>query len=248
MIGEITKNTFGTQMQIIREKNGMGIDVQFLDAYGYIKEHSTYANFKRGQIKNPYDKSVYGVGYIGNGKYATSIGRANIIEYSEWRSMIKRCYSETNKERYPAYYNICSVEEEWHNYQNFAEWYNENKYECEGRLHIDKDILIPGNKIYSKDTCILVPQRINMLFVNKPNNRGLPNGINLCGNRYDAVYCGKYLGAFNTIEEAYEVYSKEKEDAIKIIANEYKSIIPEKLYKALCKYKFDIRLDKNYKN
>ena len=72
----------------------------------------------------------------------------------------------------------------WHNYQNFAQWFNENRYDVEGRLHIDKDILYPGNKIYCPDTCLLVPQRINMLFLNKPNKRGLPNGIIKSSDKY----------------------------------------------------------------
>ena len=63
------------------------------------------------------------------------------------------------------------------NFQNFAQWYDNHKYECDGRLHIDKDIKYPGNKLYSPYHCILVPQRINMLFSNKLNKRGLPNGI-----------------------------------------------------------------------
>ena len=62
-------------------------------------------------------------------------------------------------------------------FQNFAKWFDDNKYEVDGRLHIDKDILYPNCKIYSPETCLLIPQRINMLFLNKPNKRGLPNGI-----------------------------------------------------------------------
>ena len=30
---------------------------------------STYQNIKKGQIKNPYHKSVYNIGYYGCGKY-----------------------------------------------------------------------------------------------------------------------------------------------------------------------------------
>ena len=93
----------------------------------------------------------------------------------------------------------------WHNYQNFAQWFNENRYDVEGRLHIDKDILYPGNKIYCPDTCLLVPQRINMLFLNKPNKRGLPNGIIKSSDRYLVKYCGVEYGYENTLEEAFIV-------------------------------------------
>ena len=56
-------------MKIISARNKSDIDVQFLDEYGYIKRHTLYINFAKGQIKNPYDKNKYGVGYIGVGKH-----------------------------------------------------------------------------------------------------------------------------------------------------------------------------------
>lgn len=135
----------------------------------------------------------------------------------------------------------------WHNYQNFAQWFNENRYDVEGRLHIDKDILYPGNKIYCPDTCLLVPQRINMLFLNKSNKRGFPNGIYTTkSGKYSVVYCGEKLGTYKTLNDAYCVYADAKKMAIIRIAKEYREIIPEKLYNALLKYEVRIDIDKNY--
>ena len=37
--------------------------------YNYTKEHTTYNNFKKGEITCPYEKRVFGVGYLGEGKY-----------------------------------------------------------------------------------------------------------------------------------------------------------------------------------
>lgn len=54
-----------------------------------------------------------------------------------------------------------------------------NRYECKGRLHVDKDILHPGNKVYSPENCILLPQRINELFfVSSRGTSNLPQGTN----------------------------------------------------------------------
>ncbi len=114
------------------------------------------------------------------------------------------------------------------------------------RLHIDKDILFPNSYVYSPETCLLVPQRINMLFLNKPNKRGLPNGIRECKNGYSAKYNNKELGTYETVEEAFIIYALEKEKTIKRIANEYKDIIPIKVYDALYAYKVQITNDKNY--
>ena len=67
--GEIKPNNKGTLMKIIKYRNYNDIDVEFLDDHHFIKEHQAYVNFKSGGIKNPYDKTMGGVGYIGVGKY-----------------------------------------------------------------------------------------------------------------------------------------------------------------------------------
>lgn len=232
-------------MKIIEYRNYSDIDVEFLDDNKYIKRHVTFGSFKRGEVKNPYDKIVFGVGYIGEGNNLTKIdGKISKI-YLIWYEIIERCYG--NKEKYPSYYGISTVCEEWHCFHRFADWYENNKYECEGRLHIDKDILFPGNKLYSPNTCLLIPQRINMLFVNKSNKWKLPNGINKTSTcKFTSTYNGCHLGTFNTLDEAYMQYSIKKENTIKRIANEFRSVIPDKVYQALHKYRVDINNDKNY--
>lgn len=234
-IGGKSRNTFGTEMIIVAARKRSDIDVQFLDERKYIKEHATYNNFKKGQIKNPYDKTVYGIGYIGVGKFHPDEGDRR--EYVTWRNMLRRCYYD--KENFPSYYNIVTVCDEWHNFQNFGDWYEENYYECEGRLHLDKDILLPGNKIYSPSTCLLVPQKINMIFMeHKRNKDGLPEGISLAQNRkYVSQYQGKYLGTYDNLDAAVDIHNKAKQDFIKEIAEEQKEIIPLKVYEALIKHK-----------
>ena len=245
MLGDVKYNRYNTPMKIIRYENKSDIDVMFMDEHNYIVKHAMYQNFKKGTMKNPYDKSVYGTGYLGVGKYLTKENGRSTQAYSSWHDMIGRCYDETRSEKYDAYYDICTVCQEWLCYQNFAEWFEQNKYECEGRLHLDKDILYPGNKVYSPDTCLLVPQRINMIFTNKNNKRGLPNGIVKVEDGYSARYNLVELGIHNSIEEAHKVYALAKEQHIKQVADEYKEIIPENVYDALYKYKVYMQSDKN---
>ena len=150
-------------MKIIRYGACDDIDVQFLDEHGYIYYHNVYTNFKKGQIKNPYDRNIFGVGYIGDGKYGTGDAVKRTKEEYVWRGMLERCYGDKYKDVHSAYYDKCIVCEEWHNFQNFAEWYTQNFYQVgTERMHLDKDILVKGNKFYSPDTCLIVPQRINM--------------------------------------------------------------------------------------
>ena len=54
-----------------------------------------------------------------------------------------------------------------------GEWIDKNYYEIPGeQMCLDKDILCKGNKVYSRETCIFVPERINLLFTKCDNRRG----------------------------------------------------------------------------
>lgn len=222
-------------MKIIAYRKSNDIDVEFLDDFHYVMEHQTYSNFKNGLIKSPYDRTLYGVGYIGVGEYNTGTKEEHTKEYVTWRNMLRRCYDKKHKNKFPVYYGICTVCDEWHNFQTFAKWYHENIYYVgTERMHVDKDIISSDNKIYSPDTCFIVPQRLNMLFKEKSNKYNLPNGVRLKSNgKYEAVYNGKHLGTFDTIEFAIDAHDEEEQKAIVNIANKYKDKIPIKLYEAL---------------
>ena len=217
-------------MQIVAYRSYDDIDVKFLDKDGYVFEHTTYNNFKTGQIKNPYDRCIFGIGYLGVGdaQQKTQVGYC-------WRGMLERCYCDRMKKIHPAYYGISTVCEEWLDFQVFARWYNENVYQVgTERMHLDKDILFKGNKVYSPETCLIVPQRINTLFIKKPNKYGLPTGIKPRANgKFEAQYNKKMLGVFNTVEEAELAHEEAKRKAIKEVAEEYRPVIPDKVYKAL---------------
>lgn len=232
-------------MKIIRYNGKSDVDIEFLDDFHYIKRNQLYANFVSGGVKNPYDRTVYGVGYIGVGEYKPSINKKNTQEYDLWKNMLERCYCEKRRHRAKTYIN-CEVCEEWHNFQNFAKWFHENKFECKDRLHVDKDIIKAGNQVYCPQYCLLVPQKVNVLFVNKSNNRGLPNGIHKYGNKYTAKYNHSELGSYNTLEEAYETYAKEKKKEMIRVANEYKSVLPKRTYDYIVNYELKIENDKNY--
>ena len=246
-IGEISKNSYGTPMKIIEYQDCHNLIVEFQDKNKFKKE-STYRNFKTGRISNPYDKKVCGVGYIGNGKYTDVINHNHTIQYSHWLAMLNRCYSKKLHDLSPTYIS-CSVCEEWHNFQNFAKWFDENYYEINNEtMCLDKDILIKGNKVYSPDTCIFVPKSINGLFVKNDARRGkYPIGI-YEDRGYLRVSCRDFnnnkiqLGTYplNKEKDAFSVYKKFKEETIKYAADLYKDKIPDKLYDAMYRYQVDI--------
>lgn len=253
-IGEINHNNYGNKMVIIKYNNYHNILVKFED--GYITK-AEYGQFKKGQIKSIYDKSVYNIGYIGKGKYNTSNKNGKpTIQYRYWINMMTRCYNDKDKENgNNLSYNDKYVCEEWHNFQNFAEWFDKNYYEINNEsMALDKDILVKNNNIYSPNTCIFVNKRINNLFIKRKSARGeYPIGVvyHKRDNEFRAEcsiidkITGKKrkekLGSYKNPEDAfYKGYKPFKEHYIKQVANEYKDKIPDKLYDAMINYKVEI--------
>ena len=248
--GEKGVNTFGSEMIIVDYRNTMDIDVYF-PQYNWTAKGTRYEHFKKGNIKCPYEKRTYNVGYLGEGKYKVLENGKNTRVYDTWHDMLKRCCDPKYHEKYPTYKD-CEVYEEWHNFQNFAKWCDENFYEVNNeKMNLDKDILVKHNKIYSPDTCIFVPQAINKLFVKCDKSRGNSViGTSPKNGKYQ-VKCqvfnpetrkskNEYLGIYETQEKAFEIYKYYKEKNIKEVADYYKEQIPDKLYNALYSYKVEI--------
>lgn len=251
-VGQQIVNKWGSLMTIVEYKSNKNITVEFENGY---RTDAQYPRFKQGSIKSPYDKTIYKIGYIGEGIYTpyNSEQNKNTIQYEYWIKMFARCYDEKTLEKYTTYENkyVC---EEWHNFQNFAKWFDENYYKVDGqRMQLDKDILFKDNRIYSPDTCVFVPQRINTLFVKCDKSRGeYPIGVSFNKKRNKLVaQCSIFdlesnktkkinLGDFNKVEEAFNTYKRFKESYIKEVANEYRNQIPQNLYNAMCNYVVEI--------
>ena len=237
-------------MKIIECKDNANVIVEFQDKYK-AKVHTQYFNFKRGSVKNPYHPSVYGIGVIGD-KYPVSINCKKIKEYNVWQSMLQRCFSTTYKEKRTAYQKVTCCDEwiyypnfyEWlHNQPNFDKWYNGSRWA------VDKDILIKGNKTYSPETCCLIPQNVNCLFLKRESERGnYPIGVRYRDDGFLAVCRNPFadkaeeLGYYSTPERAFQAYKVYKEDIIKQVAEiEYKAgNITEECYKAMMNYEVEI--------
>lgn len=248
--GEKNINNFGSEMVIIEYRKNNDIDIYFPE-YNWTAKNKTYQSFKKGKIRCPYERTTYGVGYIGEGEYKTRENGRHTKCYNTWICILERCYSNKFQEKYPTYKN-CNVSEEWHNFQNFAKWYENNYYKVEGeRMDLDKDILVKHNKIYSPDTCMFVPHTINMLFTKRQNYRGESViGTSPFQGKYK-VYChlinpktgkseSEYLGYYETQGKAFEVYKYYKEKNIKEIADYYFGRIPQKLHNAMYEYEIEI--------
>jgi len=81
--------------------------------------------------------------------------------YTAWTDMLTRCYSKKLLESYPTYIgtSVCS---EWLYATTFKKWMDQQDWHGKS---LDKDIIVPGNKLYSPETCAFVLQATNLFVI-----------------------------------------------------------------------------------
>lgn len=201
------------------------------------------SHITRGQVNNPYIPSVCSKGFLGSGKYSQSNNRHY---YKIWNSLLKRCY-EKNDNSFKSYgAKGIEVDPNWFDFQNFCNWYENNeKWNKEYYLELDKDILCNINhletKIYSPETCLLIPSEINCFLGGDNVLSGisvkLDNDLSI---KYNVSFIQKgikyeYLN-FSTFLEAKKVYAEEKYKIWKELISKYN--LPDHLKDILLKYDF----------
>ena len=147
----------GCKFYIKEYVNSHDVTVKFMDEYG-AEVHTQWNKCEDGGIKNPYFKSVFGVGCLGEGDFVIKVNGKLTKEHALWRNMLKRCYSNKYHEKQPTYIGT-TVCDRWLCYANFLEdlplienyeeWINSGE-----RMSLDKDLKQVGveNKVYSLET------------------------------------------------------------------------------------------------
>jgi hypothetical protein len=189
---------------------------------------------------------VHGVGY-NDGKYSSKDGNKTAYIYGKWQRMLERCYNDKSLIVKPTYIG-CSVSDSFKEYTLFHEWYITQIGSEYQDWQLDKDLLIRNNKVYSEEYCVLLPKDINTLIIKNDARRGdWPIGVSK--HKRDGTYSAtcnygkkiqKYLGSFDTPLQAFLCYKKAKEAYIKQVAEQYKSQIDPRAYKALIEYEVHI--------
>lgn len=116
-------------------------------------------------------KPVFGVGINDVQRNVTSkVGGIKTVcpIYRTWQNMLGRCYDEKFHQRHPSY-SDCEVIEDWVRLSKFEVWMLEQDWK--GR-QLDKDIILPGNKLYSPDTCAFITAQLNLFVMDTAATRG----------------------------------------------------------------------------
>lgn len=238
-VGETSINFQGLEMKILEYRKAIDMTIQFED--GTIVNKTAYKEFSNGSIKNLNHPSIFGKGYMGEGRYKAWGGSGLTKQYCTWIAMLSRCYNEKELKRSPTYRGV-EVHQEWYNFQVFAEWF-ENNYK-EG-FHLDKDIICSDCRVYSPETCVFVPREINSLFTSaRISKRNLPVGIYYLRGRYQVSTPTHdkttYIGFYKTVEEAMIVYKIAKEKYMREVAEIWKDRVDHRVYQILYNYTIEI--------
>lgn len=190
--------------------------------------------------KSRLEPTVYGIGYLGIGEYkARDGGKEKTKEYIKWISMLSRCYGKAYRSNpmNPKRYEDCTVCEEWHNFQNFAKWCNEQPNFGRPRYALDKDMIEFGNTVYSPDKCWIISPAVNSIIkmVSWKKDSDLPTGVYRSDGCYSSVIGGKSKYS-QDVEELSRWCCGIKKEKILKIAQDYQQEIPEVMYFNLINY------------
>lgn len=137
--------------------------------------------------------------------------------YRTWRNMISRCYRDYKLNQKPGYKD-CWVCDEWKRFSVFKKWMEAQDWEGK---ELDKDILVPGNRIYSPEKCVFVGHELNSFVIDpKSGGRKYPIGVRKRSgdDKYEArcrnpfTKTTEYLGCFATTSEAHSAWKQRKHE------------------------------------
>lgn len=182
------------------------------------------------------NRLIYGVA-VNDADYRINhwehLGRVNGVQkqrlvwrcpvWSLWRSMVERCYSDKYKLKDPNYKD-CTSSEDWKYFSKFKTCVDGQEW---AGLHLDKDLLVPNNKIYSADTCHFVTREVNNFIQDFRKSRAmLPPGVcvdRTRGNYFSAECHDRWLGRHTNAWDAHMCWLEEKRILARDLAARQKS-------------------------
>ena len=243
-VGKVFKSLNSGDFKIVKYNGSKSVEIQFLKT-GF-ETTVQLVQVKIGEVKDPYSPSVYGVGILGT-KCPSSKSGVQTKEYKLWTDMLQRCYSDVYKKQRPTYEG-CEVSDKFKSYEYFYEWcHSQIGFGNEG-WHLDKDLLVKGNKVYSEDSCVFLPSEINSLLIKREALRG-EYLIGVSWHKTHKAFVARvgenkskqeYLGSFKTELEAFNAYKTAKEAFVKEQAEKWKGKIDPRAYNALMNYTVEI--------
>ena len=243
-VGKVCKSLNSGDFKIVNYNDYGNVEIQFLKTR--FETVARLGDIRNGEVKDPHSPSVFGIGVLGT-KYPSRVNGVLTKEYTLWKNMLERCYSDGFKKQRPTYEG-CKVSENFKHHEYFYEWCNKQIGFNNKDWHLDKDLLVKGNEVYSESTCVFIPQEVNSLLVKREALRG-DHLIGVYWHNASKAFVAQvgkskgkqeWLGVFKTELEAFKAYKQAKESFIKEQANKWKGEIDDRAYEALMNYTVEI--------
>jgi len=238
-VGQVYINRQGSQIKVIEYENSTKILVEI----GKTK-YQQYVHAGNLISLNVHDN--FAPSLAGRGIFGDAVVDVKSQVYTSWAGMFKRCYTfYEDKPRARINYEGCEVHENFVYLPDYIDWYN--KQLVEPKWHLDKDLLVKGNKVYSPETCVFLPRALNTFLTLRGNDRGpYPLGVTYhdrlgkyeasCNRDGKSVYLGLHLDPLS----AFEAYKNEKEAYAKDLAKRWKGRIDPRACEALMNFEISI--------
>lgn len=180
------------------------------EATGTVREVS-YQQLVQNSIKDVNAPNVYG---------GVSLNKQMPL-YNVWFSMLAR-----------AQFNKVAVDNRFASFKLFLNWAETQKYEDGWLLTRAKS----STPIYSPETCYFAPPIISSFLKIKPTMGFFKKkdkfGVCIAMHRGHR----KYIGTYDTAEEAQQIYKRLKEAYIKELAEQWRGRIDDRLYQYMINY------------
>lgn len=130
----------------------------------YTRVYALRPNIRRGQVRDPYKKTIFNEGCLGEYFEEHSYRKA---AYNLWYNMMRRCYDPSIPE-YQLYGGAgIFVDQSWRCFANFLRDIHDVVYfspwkKAPNKFDLDKDYF--GANCYSKNTCIFLPKKYNQVL------------------------------------------------------------------------------------
>lgn len=257
-VGDKRINSEGFEYVITHYEDAHNVEITWFSGE---KEWVESAHAHKGTTKYLNKRGTFGVGYLGYGRFIPGEKRiphgCERMPHNLWRAwvrMLERCVGDRVKN--PSYEG-CTFDESWVNCQSFIEWgilqKGHDRLESNGKTwQLDKDILVNGNRVYSPETCVFVPNEINTHFKDVEKGKDGYYGVNEIEPKHPNAKRGwvarccnvkkerEYLGFYDNPTDAYIAYRTRKIEVMSDLADKWKGEVDERVINSL--QNFDKRL------
>lgn len=171
-------------------------------------------------------------------------------EYQQWNGMKGRCKDgEKARKRLPSYVG-CKLHPPWYSFDVWLKWAEHQQgflnRDAEGYIwQQDKDILSKDGKLYSPDTCVFIPRKLNGFFIPPSSSKITPLPVGVTAHPYGGGFRArinnangkvKHVGLFASAEAARAAYEAEKILVAAEWASKYDGLVDSRIIHVLRNY------------